>query len=116
VREVSGRLAPVIEREARAIAAGTEAVHAPFDGVAPAPGPARQARRRRDAIGAWLRDMARLAIAELRQHPSTWPHSEALDAEPRVVSTRRGIQRYARDVALNVAAIFLLLALFVALL
>ena len=116
VREVSGRLAPVIEREARAIAAGTEAVHAPIEGVAPAPGPARQARRQRDALGAWLRDMARLAIAELRQHPSTWPHSEALDAEPRVVSTRRGIQRYARDVALNIAAIFLLLALFVALL
>ncbi|MFU8821599.1 MAG: complex I subunit 5 family protein [Gammaproteobacteria bacterium] len=116
VREVSGRLAPVIEREARAIAAGTEAFHAPFDGVAPVPGPARQARRRRDAIGAWLRDMARLAIAELRQHPSTWPHSEALDAAPRVVSTRRGIQRYARDVALNVAAIFLLLALFIVLL
>jgi formate hydrogenlyase subunit 3/multisubunit Na+/H+ antiporter MnhD subunit len=116
VREVSGRLAPVFEREARAIAAAREAARTPPDGAEPIPGPPRQARRRRDALGAWLRDMARLAIAEFRQHPSTWPHSETLDAEPRVVSMRRGIQRYARDVALNVAAIFLLLALFVVLL
>jgi hypothetical protein len=78
--------------------------------------PPRMARRRRAAFGAWLRDMARLAVAELRQHPSSWPRSEDLDTEPSVVSARRGIQRYARDVALNVAAIFLLLALFVALL
>ena len=81
-----------------------------------APEPARLARRRRNALGAWLRDMVRLAIAELRQHPSSWPLSETLDVEPRVVSTRRGIQRYARDVALNVVAIFLLLALFFVLL
>lgn len=116
VRAVSDRLGPVMAREARAIAASTAFVHGPAEGVVLAPEPARPVRRRRNAFGAWLRDMARLAIAELRQHPSSWPLSETLDAEPRVVSTRRGIQRYARDVALNVAAIFLLLALFFVLL
>jgi formate hydrogenlyase subunit 3/multisubunit Na+/H+ antiporter MnhD subunit len=116
VRAVSARLEPVIEREARAIAAGAASTGAPLVAAEPALAPARQGRRRRNAFGAWLRDMVRLAIAELRQHPSTWPHSESIDTEPSVVSTRRNIQRYARDVALNVAAIFLLLALFVLLL
>lgn len=114
VRAVSERLAPIIEREAHAIIAGAAA--APPATAEPPLAPPRQARRRRDALGAWLRDMARLAIAELRQHPSSWPHSEAIDSQPSVVSTRRGIQRYARDVALNIAAIFLLMALFIALL
>jgi formate hydrogenlyase subunit 3/multisubunit Na+/H+ antiporter MnhD subunit len=114
VHAVSARLSPVIAREARAMGADAAATTARLAAPEPALAPARQARRRRDAFGAWLRDMARLAIAELRQHPSTWSHSEALDSEPGFVSARRGIQRYARDVALNIAAIFLLLALFAA--
>jgi hypothetical protein len=116
VRAVSARLEPVIAQEARAIAAGAGPAPAGQVAALPAPAPSRRARRTRDAFGAWLRDMARLVIAELRQHPSSWPHSEAIDTEPSVVSTRRGIQRYARDVALNIAAIFLLLVLFFALL
>jgi len=52
--------------------------------------------------------------SELRQHPSAWPRSETLDEDPAVLAMRRRIQRYARDVGLNVAAIFLLLALFAA--
>jgi formate hydrogenlyase subunit 3/multisubunit Na+/H+ antiporter MnhD subunit len=114
VRAVSERLEPIIAREAHAIFAGAAA--APPGTAEPLLAPPRQARRRRDAFGAWLRDMARLAIAELRQHPSSWPHSEAIDTQPSVVSTRLGIQRYARDVALNIAAIFLLMALFIVLL
>jgi formate hydrogenlyase subunit 3/multisubunit Na+/H+ antiporter MnhD subunit len=116
VRAVSARLEPVIAQEARAIAAVAGPASAGQVAALPAPAPSRRARRTRDAFGAWLRDMARLVIAELRQHPSSWPHSEAIDTEPSVVSTRRGIQRYARDVALNIAAIFLLLVLFFALL
>jgi formate hydrogenlyase subunit 3/multisubunit Na+/H+ antiporter MnhD subunit len=115
VQAVSARLEPLVRREAEAMTANAAATTqaAPED-IAVAP--PRKARRRRAAFGAWLRDMARLAVAELRQHPSSWPHSEDLDTEPSVVSARRGIQRYARDVALNVAAIFLLLALFFVLL
>ncbi len=112
VRAVSARLAPLLEREARAMAAGAASATAPLAAAETAPARARQARRRRDAFGAWLREMARLAIAELRQHPSTWAHSESVDTAPGVVSARRGIQRYARDVALNIVAIFLLLAVF----
>ncbi|MFU8895192.1 MAG: complex I subunit 5 family protein [Gammaproteobacteria bacterium] len=116
VRAVSARLEPVIEREGRAMADGAGSASTPRGATEPGLIPARLARRRRDAFGGWLRDMARLAVAELRQHPSSWPHSESLDTDPGVVSTRRGIQRYARDMALNIAAIFLLLALFIALL
>jgi len=114
VRAVSERLEPIIEREAHALIGA--AAPPPLGAAEPVLASPRQARRRRNAFGAWLRDMARLAIAELRQHPSSWPHSEAIDTEPSVVSTRRGIQRYARDVALNIAAIFLLVALFFVLL
>ena len=110
-REVSWRLQPVLQREARAVAGATAA--APVAEL-PAPAPLRQSRRRREAFGAWLRDVARLAIAEVRQHPSSWPQSESVDTAPAVVSARSGIQRYARDVALNVVAIFLVMALLAA--
>jgi formate hydrogenlyase subunit 3/multisubunit Na+/H+ antiporter MnhD subunit len=118
VRAVSAWLQPILEREAGTLAAGAGAADAPPVASASMAmaAPLRQARRRRAAFGAWLRGMARLAVAELRQHPSSWPQSETLDSDPGVVSTRRGIQRYARDVALNIVAIFLLLALFAALL
>jgi hypothetical protein len=76
--------------------------------------PPRPVRRRREAFSAWLLDLGRLAVAEVRQHPSSWPQSESLDTEPTVVSTRRGIQRYARDVALNIVAIFLVMFLLAA--
>jgi hydrogenase-4 component B len=110
VRAVSERVEPVIEREARAIASGAASGEVPKKEAWLVE--TRRARHRRNAFGAWLRDMARLAIAEMRQHPSSWPHSESVDSAPGMVRTRRGIQRYARDVALNVAWIFLLLALF----
>jgi hypothetical protein len=116
VRAVSARLEPILARETRAIASASDSEHGTYVTEEPVLAPARQARRRRNALGAWLRDMVRLAVAELRQHPSSWPHSESIDTEPSVVSTRRNIQRYARDVALNIATIFLLLALFVVLL
>jgi formate hydrogenlyase subunit 3/multisubunit Na+/H+ antiporter MnhD subunit len=115
VREVAAVLQPVLAREARALAAAASSTP---EQALPLPplAPPRKARRWRNAFGAWLRDMARLAIAELRQDPSSWPRSETLDTEPGVVAARRGIQRYARDVALNVVAIFLVLSLFMAVL
>ena len=109
-REVSRQLQRVLEREGRAIGAAAAGDVAPAAAL-PAIAQVRRSRRHREAFGAWLRHMGRLAIAEVRQHPSSWPQSESLDTEPTVVSTRRGIQRYARDVALNVAAIFLVMFL-----
>ena len=119
VREVAAVLQPVLAREAGVLAATATAkptVPTTPEREVPLPplAPPRQARRWRNAFGAWLRDMARLAIAELRQNPSSWPRSEALDTEPGMVAARRGIQRYARDVALNVVAIFLVLSLLMA--
>jgi hypothetical protein len=108
-RAVSGRLQSVLQREARAVG-GATAGAPPLVPELPAMTPVRQSRRRREAFGAWLRDVARLAIAEVRQHPSSWPQSESIDTAPAVVSARSGIQRYARDVALNIVAIFLLMA------
>lgn len=110
-REASRTIREVLEREARALAAAaaTSSIEA-----APGPAPPRPVRRRREAFSAWLLDLGRLAVAELRQHPSSWPQSESLDTEPTVVSTRRGIQRYARDVALNIVAIFLVMLLLAA--
>ena len=112
-REVSGRLQPVLQREARAVAGATAGATTAVAEL-PAMAPVRQSRRRREAFGAWLRDLTRLAIAEVRQHPSSWPQSENIDTAPAVVSARGGIQRYARDVALNVVAIFLVMAALVA--
>jgi formate hydrogenlyase subunit 3/multisubunit Na+/H+ antiporter MnhD subunit len=112
-RDVSRQLQPVLQREAQAIAGATAGPAPPVPEL-PAIAPVRRSRRRREAFGAWLRDVARLAIAEVRQHPSSWPQSESVDTAPAVVSARSGIQRYARDVALNVVAIFLVMAALVA--
>lgn len=109
-RAVAARVHPVLRREARALSVGV-AEAGPSTELTPVARPSRQSRRRREAFGAWLRDLGRLVIAELRQDPSSWPQSESVDTDPTVVSTRRGIQRYARDVGLNVVAIFLLFAL-----
>lgn len=114
-RELSRQLQPVLERESRAIAAAAP-------GAVPSVEPwrdltlLRRSRRRREAVGGWLRDIGRLAVAEVRQHPSSWPHSESIDTDPAMVSTRRSIQRYARDVGLNVTTIFLVMAVLAAML
>lgn len=112
-RAVSRQLQPVLQREARAVAGATAGAPPPVPEL-PTMAPVRRSRRRREAFGSWLRDLARLAIAEVRQHPSSWPQSESVDTAPAVVSARSGIQRYARDVALNVVAIFLVMAALVA--
>jgi formate hydrogenlyase subunit 3/multisubunit Na+/H+ antiporter MnhD subunit len=65
---------------------------------------------------AWAWDLGRLVVAELRQPPSAWPRSETADTDASVVAARRRIQHYARDIGLNVAAIFMVLALFSAML
>jgi hypothetical protein len=113
-REVSRRLQAVLAREARAIAAAVPG-DAPPTEAWPAMAPLRRSRRRREAF-AWLRDLGRLAVAEVRQHPSSWPQSESIDTDPAMLSARRSIQRYARDVALNVATIFLVMVVLAAML
>ena len=110
-RATSRIIRGVLEREAAALAAAAET---PSSEPAPVITPPSPVRRRREAFGTWLLDLGRLAVAEVRQHPSSWPQSESLDTEPTIVSTRRGIQRYARDVALNIAAIFLVMFLLAA--
>jgi len=109
--QLAATLAAIVRRERGAIEEAGRAARAPAGEKAP--GATEQAGT---ATGpaAWLRDMSRLVASELRQHPSAWPRSETLDEDPAVLAMRRRIQRYARDVGLNVAAIFLLLALFAA--
>lgn len=70
----------------------------------------------RDEFGfaTWLRSVARLALAQLRQPQSARPRSESLDDDPGIVFARSSIQRFGRDMGLNVAAMFLLLALLAA--
>ena len=109
--QLAAILAPIARQERGAIEAAARATPVPGaeqgHGAVEQPGAAA-------GLAAWLRDMSRLVAAELRQHQSAWPRSEALDEDPGVLVMRRRIQRYARDVGLNVAAIFLLLALFAA--
>lgn len=58
----------------------------------------------------------RQATVELREHPAAWLRAGRLDEAAGIAQTRLAIQRYARDVSLNIASIFLLLALFAAVL
>jgi formate hydrogenlyase subunit 3/multisubunit Na+/H+ antiporter MnhD subunit len=110
VPAVSLALRPMLARERAAFRGRLGAADAGPGGEAASPvlrEPSRGAL-------AWAMDLARLVVAELRQPPSSWPRSEAVDADPGMVATRRRIARYSRDVGLNVAAIFGLLALFAA--
>jgi hypothetical protein len=103
-RRVAAALAPISGRERLAMHAAATGCGAEADqGVAARPG--------QGGARAWGRDLARLVVAELRQPPSAWPRSETADTDPSVVAARRRIQNYARDMGLNVAAIFMLLAL-----
>lgn len=107
---LSGALEPILARERSAWRSLEEAE--PADQVPEPAGPSRDQRAVvRGGLGTWLRDVGRLVIAELRQPPSAWPRSEALDTDPNIIAARRKIQRYARDIGWNVATIFLLLAL-----
>jgi hypothetical protein len=109
--EIAAILAPIVRRERGAIEAVGRTPPAPA--AEQGQGALRQAGAA-TGLAAWLRDISRLVAAELRQHQSAWPRSEALDEDPGVLVMRGRIQRYARDVGLNVAAIFLLLALLAA--
>jgi formate hydrogenlyase subunit 3/multisubunit Na+/H+ antiporter MnhD subunit len=121
---------PILERERfesrlRAAAGLRAAEHgadlASLRSRSPAGGPAafieRGARPARalPRFGTWLVDLLRLAVAVLRQPVSTWPYSEHFDSNRTVLETRRWIERYVRDPGLNVAVMFLLFALLVAL-
>jgi len=121
---------PILERERfesrlRAAAGLQAADHgadlASLRSRSPAGGPAafieRGARPARalPRFGSWLVDLLRLAVAVLRQPVSTWPYSEHFDSNRTVLETRRWIERYVRDPGLNVAVMFLLFALLVAL-
>jgi formate hydrogenlyase subunit 3/multisubunit Na+/H+ antiporter MnhD subunit len=107
VARIQQEIAPVLAGEQAAL--GTVA-------AVPA-GRAAAAAKRGESLGgllAWAVAVLRLVLAEFLQRESALPRSEALDTNPTVVATRRSIQRFARDVGLNVAAIFLVLALFAA--
>jgi hypothetical protein len=106
---IHAEIAPVLAGE---LAACGTAVEVP-------PRHAAAAARRSGSLGgflAWTLAVTRLVLAEFLQRESALPRSEALDTNPTVVATRRNIQHFARDVGLNVAAIFLMLALFAAVL
>jgi hydrogenase-4 component B len=110
VPAVSVALRPMLARERAAFLGSLDAADAAPGREAASPAPPVPPR----GVFAWSTDLARLVVAELRQPPSSWPRSEAVDADPGMVATRRRIARYSRDVGLNVAAIFALLALFAA--
>jgi len=75
----------------------------------------RGMRRLLEAVRA-CRRLRRQAAAELSRRPSAWLRVGGLDEAAAAVRTRLAIQRYARDVSLNIASIFLLLAMFTAVL
>jgi hydrogenase-4 component B len=108
VVRVQAATAPILAREQAAL----EPI------AAAAPGRAVRAAQPDTLAGlaSWAVAVLRLVVAEFHQRESAWPRSEGLDTDPTVVATRRSIQRFARDVGLNVAAIFVLLSLFTAVL
>jgi hypothetical protein len=57
--------------------------------------------------------MLRLGVAELRQHHGSWPRAEGLDSDPAVLLGRWQLQRYARDMGLNVGLAVVLMAVLV---
>jgi formate hydrogenlyase subunit 3/multisubunit Na+/H+ antiporter MnhD subunit len=93
---------PLVRRESEALGAG---VATSPSAVAPAPAA---------GAGRWLLALLRLGVAELRQHQSAWPRAEGLDTDPAVLLGRWQLQRYARDVSLNVALAVVLMAALVA--
>ncbi|NGP52686.1 complex I subunit 5 family protein [Thioalkalivibrio sp. XN8] len=102
-RPLHAALDPLLRREAAVL--GDEAAH-------PAPAVAAPA----GGIRGWLLAVLRLGVAELRQHQAAWPRAEGLDTDPAVLLGRWQLQRYARDMGLNVGlAVVLMAALVIAL-
>lgn len=102
---VSAVLAAALAREQRAL----PMVHRTASGETPVP--RADVSTHVSSCLAWVRDIARLALAQLRQPQAARPRSESLDDDPGVIIARWRIQRFARDVGLNVAMMFLLLLL-----
>ncbi|NGX15121.1 complex I subunit 5 family protein [Wenzhouxiangella sp. XN24] len=103
--EVASILGPLLTRERLAVpAAWHPAPGAIEDGSADVP-------QLEFSLAAWLLDIGRLALSQLRQPLSARSSAETLDAQPGIVFARRKIQRYGRDISLNVATMFVLLVL-----
>ena len=106
-RLLHAALDPVIRRERALLGQGSTV-------IGPAPTPASAGAG--GGLGRWLLALIRLGAAELRQHQSAWPTAEGLDSDPAVVLGRWQLQRYARDMGLNVALAVALLVVFTAVL
>lgn len=59
----------------------------------------------------WVADISRLAVAGVTQERAGWPAADHFGEES-IVGTRRAIQRYARDMSVNVAMIVIVLLVF----
>ncbi|MCE5203434.1 MAG: hypothetical protein LLG24_04390, partial [Actinomycetia bacterium] len=65
-----------------------------------------------EKTGRWMTEMARLVVDGLTRERTSWALGDSLD-DATVISTRRTIQRYARDMSFNIAVIALMLLAFV---
>ncbi|MDP2233398.1 MAG: hypothetical protein Q8K89_07160, partial [Actinomycetota bacterium] len=63
---------------------------------------------RLERFARWLSEIARLVVESVTQERATWAIEDRFD-ETSVVVTRLAIQRYARDMSFNIAAIFVVL-------
>lgn len=68
---------------------------------------------RLERAGTWVTDMARLIVESATQERVSWMIDNRSSAES-VLSTRRQIQRYARDMSFNVAIVLIILLVFLA--
>lgn len=68
---------------------------------------------RLERFAAWSVEMLRLAVDALTRERSQWLPESRFE-ETSILRTRLGIQRYARDIGLNVAVLFVVLLVFVA--
>ena len=68
---------------------------------------------RLERFAAWSVEMLRLAVDALTRERSQWLPESRFE-ETTILRTRLGIQRYARDIGLNVAILFVVLLMFVA--
>ena len=103
--DVASILAPMVTRESLAVPAAWR------------PGSIEAEDRRADvprpqlSLAAWLRDIGRLALAQLHQPQFARARAGSLDDDPGIVLTRRTVRRHGRDISLNVTMMFVLFVL-----
>jgi formate hydrogenlyase subunit 3/multisubunit Na+/H+ antiporter MnhD subunit len=97
-----GRTAGVLDAARHALPSGDRLTSAGASGLT-----------RLERFAAWSVEMLRLAVDALTRERSQWLPESRFE-ETTILRTRLGIQRYARDIGLNVAILFVVLLLFVA--